>query len=101
MGNLGVKAVNDLAKEMPTEYDALQAWIRVYYRLQQLGWQNIFTAPKDGSLFEVIQLGSCGIFKCTYFGKWPDGHFMVQDAGDVWPQGPYGLMWRSIKKDRK
>ena len=87
------------AREMPTGRDALLVMFEAWQRLQELGWGNGIYCPKDGSLFEVCKLGSTGIFKCSYSGEWPDGHAMVQDGGDIYPQHPGGLMWCKLKAE--
>lgn len=88
-------------REMPSEHAALVVMFEAWQRLRELGWRDGMCCPKDGSLFEVCGLGSTGIHKCTYSGEWPDGHAMVQDGGDIYPQNPTGLLWRPLKEKAK
>ena len=48
------------------------------------GWKEIAYAPKDGTPFEVITVGSIGIFRARWLGKDNDLLF-VEEAGDLWP----------------
>jgi hypothetical protein len=94
-------ADQERAIRMPDEQSALRAMTDGWIRLKDLGWREGCYCPKNGSLFEVCMLGSTGIFKCSYSGEWPDGHAMVQDGGDVYPQHPGGMMWRPLKEGTK
>jgi hypothetical protein len=76
------------AADMPTEQDAINLMWSAYQRLKELGWNDPIYCPKDGSLFDVIEAGSTGIFKAHYEGEWPDGSWWAQDADDVWPSRP-------------
>jgi hypothetical protein len=58
---------------MPTERDAISLMFSAWYRLQDFGWREAMYCPKDGSEFEVIEAGSTGIHKTSYFGTWPTG----------------------------
>lgn len=82
------------AAAMPDDQAALRALGDAWTRLKELGWNDARYAPKDGSRFEVCEVGSTGIFGCTYSGEWPSGYFMVEDGGDIWPTGPGGMLWR-------
>ena len=90
----------DAAKErrrsdMPDEGAALSVLCDAWTRLKELGWNPAVYAPKDGSRFQVCEVGSTGIFGCTYSGNWPDGFYMVEDGGDLWPTRSYsGMLWR-------
>ena len=84
------------AECMPTEADALRVMFTAWQRLKELGWNNAIYCPKDGSEFSAIEAGSTGIHRCTYSGKWPDGHWWVHD-GDTWPSRP--ILWRPRKPD--
>lgn len=44
--------------------------------------------PKDGSTFEIIEVGSTGIFRAHYHGEWPTGGWLAEDGGDLWPSHP-------------
>lgn len=56
---------------MPTEQDAINMMFEASQRLKELGWNNPIYCPKDGSEFDVIQIGSNGIHKAHYSGEWP------------------------------
>lgn len=56
--------------------------------LKRLGWRDAVYCPKDGSPFDAIEAGSTGIHRCHYFGEWPNGHYFVEEAGDLWPSRP-------------
>lgn len=73
---------------MPTEQDALNLMHDCYERLKELGWQDAIYCPKDGTEFDAIEAGSTGIHRCHYDGEWPTGHWLVADAGDLWPSRP-------------
>ena len=73
--------------DMPTERDAIQQLWAAQKRLKELGWQNPIYAPKDGSPLDIIELGSTGIHRGHYEGKWPDGSWWIAD-GDLWPCRP-------------
>ena len=80
------EATKNRATAMPDEQSAIKAMFEAHERLRELGWRDICYAPKDGTPFKVIENGSTGIFDCSYFGRWPDGHFMVYCSGDIYPQ---------------
>ena len=75
------------AADMPTEQDAINQLWDAQERLKQLGWKDPVYAPKDGSALDVIELGSTGIHRAYYEGKWPTGGWWLHD-GDVWPCRP-------------
>lgn len=89
----------DRASRLPDERAAIDAIFDAYQRLKELGWSDSVYCPKDGSLFDTISMGSTGIHACTYRGEWPDGYFMVQDGGDIYPTGLTGAptMFRARK----
>lgn len=76
------------AEQMPTEYDCMRVMLEAYSRLKELGWNDTVYCPKDGTVFDAIEVGSTGIHKCHYEGKWPDGSWWTHDAGDLWPSRP-------------
>ena len=75
-------------EQMPDEQSAIQAIWDAYQRLQELGWRPAIYCPKDGSLFDAIEVGSTGIHKCSYQGEWPEGSFWIHSHGDMWPSRP-------------
>lgn len=82
------------AAAMPTDQDALATLFTAYQRLRELGWRDAIYCPKDGSWFEVIEVGSTGIHRCRYEGTWPTGRWWVADGGDLWPS--YPCLWRPL-----
>lgn len=91
--------VADRAARMPDDKAAILALNDAYQRLYELGWREPRYCPKDGTRFKVIELGSTGIFDCTYHGKWPDGHYMVMDDHDVYPTSTGVAMFRLYPED--
>lgn len=88
------RATAKRAADMPDERAALNVLCDAWTRLRELGWSPACYAPKDGSRFQVCEVGSTGIFGCTYSGEWPTGYFMVEDGGDIWPTNDGGMLWR-------
>lgn len=80
---------------IPDEATALRVMMDAFTRLRDMGWREAIYCPKDGSVFEVIEVGSTGIFKCHYEGEWPKGSWWIHDCGDLWPSRP--TLWRPIK----
>ena len=76
------------AADMPTEQDAINAIGQAYQRLKELGWNDAIYCPKDGSSFDVFEVGSTGIHSAHYEGKWPTGTWWIAEAGDLWPSRP-------------
>lgn len=67
--------------DMPDEKAAIATMFQAWYRLKELDWREAMYCPKDGSSFHVIESGSTGIFPCHYQGKWPDGHWWIEEDG--------------------
>lgn len=84
------------ALDMPTTEHALVVLFEAYSRLQELGWQDPTYCPKDGTLFDTLNLGSTGIATCHYQGAWPNGRYWTHEANDLWPGKP--LMFREKKE---
>lgn len=78
----------DRIARMPDEKSALQTLHDAYTRLKDMGWRDAIYCPKDGSTFEIIEVGSTGIFRAHYHGEWPTGGWLAEDAGDLWPSHP-------------
>jgi len=89
------KAKADRVEAMPTEQDALNALQKAYQRLRDLGWRDAIYCPKDRKIFDAIEAGSTGIFKCHYEGEWPKGSWWIHDANDLWPSRP--ILFRELK----
>lgn len=91
---------SDLTVAMPTERDALEAIHCAIVRLRDLGWNDAIYCPKDGTPFETCQAGSTGVHRCTYGGgDWPNGFYMVEDGGDIYPMKTGVLLWRPVKSE--
>jgi hypothetical protein len=86
-------------ERMPDEKSAIDALFEAWLRLKELGWREPQYCPKDGSRFKVIELGSTGIFNCSYSGEWPNGHFMVEDEHDIYPTSTGVAMYRLYPED--
>ncbi|HEY7767373.1 MAG TPA: hypothetical protein VIB55_04285 [Longimicrobium sp.] len=69
---------------IPDEPAAIKALFQAYLRLQELGWRDARYAPRDGSTFDVIEVGSTGIHQCT---RDRQGRFWIYD-GETWPARP-------------
>lgn len=78
----------EISARLPDEAACLRAMSEAFHRLRDFGWQSAMFCPKDGSSFDAIEAGSSGIHRCHYSGEWPDGHWYVEDAGDLWPSSP-------------
>ena len=75
-------------RDMPTEQDAINAMFSAWLRLKELGWRDACYCPKDGSVFQVIEAGSTGIFDCHYEGEWPKGRWWIHADNDLCPSRP-------------
>lgn len=82
------RAKEKRACDMPDEKSAIEAFNQAFTRLKELGWSDAQYCPKDGSEFNVIEVGSTGIHRCHYSGEWPKGYWMVHAGGDLWPSRP-------------
>lgn len=74
--------------DMPDEKAALRVMHDAFIRLKELGWREAVYCPKDGSIFDVIEAGSTGIFRGFYHGEWPAGHWIVSDGEDSYASRP-------------
>ncbi|MHA0335813.1 hypothetical protein [Sphingomonas aquatilis] len=86
------------AADMPTEQDAIRALWSAYQRLKELDWNDAMYCPKDGSIFDAIEVGSTGIHSCHYEGQWPNGHWWISEAGDLWPSRP--ILYRRTEAEK-
>lgn len=82
-----------------TERESILLLFDAYRSLRALGWQDAIYCPKDGTVFEVIEVGSIGIHDCHYEGKWPDGTWWVHNNNDLYPSRP--SLFRLKKKEKK
>ena len=83
--------------DMPDEQSAIRQLNDAQKRLKELGWGDPIYCPKDGSEFDVIELGSTGIHKAHYSGEWPTGSWWIAEAGDLWPSRP--AMYRKTEAE--
>lgn len=88
-------------ERMPDDKAAISALFDAWQRLKELGWNDPSYCPKDGTRFKVIELGSTGIFDCSYSGEWPKGHYMVEDEHDVYPTSTGVAMYRLYPEDEE
>lgn len=82
---------------MPDEESAIRMMFDAAQRLKEFGWRDAVYCPKNGTLFNVLEINSTGIHKATYEGEWPKGGFWVHDRGDMFPSRP--ALYRDIKSD--
>ena len=95
------EALNDARQRsvslMPDQESALRVLYMAWERLKDFGWNDPIYCPKDGTIFEVIELGSTGVFTGRYVGAWPDGHWEMMDDRDVYPTARQPAMFRLRK----
>lgn len=75
-------------RDMPDEQSAIRQLWDAQYRLKDFGWKDPVYAPKDGSLLDILELGSTGIHRGYYEGEWPKGYWWLLDDGDMSPTRP-------------
>lgn len=83
---------------MPDERSAIRMMMDAHIRLTDMGWKDAIYCPKDGTVFEVIEPGSTGIFKCQYEGEWPKGSWWILEDGDMSPSRP--VLFRPLSATR-
>lgn len=79
---------------MPDEQAARQMFFDAWLRLKDFGWREAMYCPKDGRMFEVIEAGSTGVFRCEYNGEWPKGSYWIHADCDLHPSHP--TMYRDL-----
>lgn len=84
--------------DMPTEQDAIRVMFSACQRLKELDWNEAIYCPKDGSTFDAIEAGSTGIHACHYDGEWPNGHWWIAEAGDLYPARP--ILYRRTEAEK-
>lgn len=85
-------------EQMPDEESAIRALFDAWLRLKDFRWNDPSYCPKDGSSFNVIELGSTGIHTAHYSGEWPNGSWWLTDAFDVYPTRP--AMFKLFPEDQ-
>lgn len=78
-----------------TDENAIRLLRYAYNKLVKLGFDDICFAPKDGSIFEAIELYHFDIRRCKYIGDEGQGRYWMSDNDNVWPAHP--ILWRPIK----
>jgi hypothetical protein len=76
------------AEQMPDDKAAIHALFDAWLRLKELGWNDAQYCPKDGSLFDAIEVGSTGVHRCRYEGQWPSGGWWIVGDDDLYPSRP-------------
>lgn len=95
------KAGRERAERMPDEKAAISALWDAHQRLKELGWREPMYCPKDGSRFNVIELGSTGIFEGAYRGTWPDGSWDMWDEHDMYCSSIAPAMFKLFPEDEE
>lgn len=73
----------ELRLKLPEQEDCIKAVAEAHKRLEDLGWQNPFNAPQDGTPFQAYVSGYvevCGYV--TYEGTFPHGKFIHHADGE-------------------
>lgn len=60
--------------------------------IDEHGWKEIMYAPKDGTVFEVVSVGSTGIHEARYLGE--DLFILDPDIPDLWPANGTAILFR-------
>lgn len=81
------------------EQDLLNKLFTAYIGLKSLGWNDAMYCPKDGTIVELIEVGSTGIHRGYYKGEWPKGGWWVITGNDIYPS--YPILFRLIKEENK
>ena len=88
------------AADMPDEQSAINAMHDAWLRLKELGWREGMYAPRDGTTFKVIEIGSTGIFDCDCHGEWPDCTWTAYDEHDAYPSSQAPAMFKLMPDDQ-
>lgn len=88
------------ATDVPDEKSAINAMFDAWLRLKELGWREGMYAPKDGSTFKIVELGSTGIFDCYSHGDWPYCMWFTSDEHDIYPSSQAPAMFRLLPEDQ-
>lgn len=80
--NTIMKAKQARIDAMPTEADALRQFFEAVKRLEDLGWRNPMYLCDAGEC-DMIELGSTGVHRGAYSGKWPHGNWWYRDEMDT------------------
>jgi hypothetical protein len=87
-------------ERMPDEQSAINALFDAWVRLKDFGWREPSYCPKDGRPFNVIELGSTGIFEGAYRGEWPNGSWDMWDDRDMYCSSIAPAMFKLFPKDQ-
>ncbi len=85
---------------MPDEKAAINALFDAWVRLKDFGWKEPAYCPKDGRHFNIIELGSTGIFEGAYRGEWPNGSWDSWDEHDSYCSSIAPAMFKLFPKDQ-
>jgi hypothetical protein len=88
------------AADMPDEQSAIRAMFSAWQRLKELGWREGKYAPRDGTMFKTIELGSMGIFDCDCHGEWPNCTWTTYDSHDAYPSSKPPAMFKLLSEDQ-
>lgn len=90
----------DRAARMPDEKSAISTLFDAWQRLKEFGWNDPSYCPKDGTRFNIIQLGSTGIFEGAYRGAWPNGSWDSWDERDSYCSSIAPAMFKLFPEDQ-
>ncbi|MDE2470298.1 MAG: hypothetical protein KGL35_16515, partial [Bradyrhizobium sp.] len=79
---------------------ALRAMQDGWIRLKELGWRDGVYCPRDGTHFQVIELGSTGIFDGDCHGEWPRCTWTTYDEHDVYPSSQAPSLFKLYPEDQ-
>jgi hypothetical protein len=94
------RSKEDRAARMPDEQAAIRALWDAHQRLKELGWKEPMYCPKDGTHFNIIELGSTGIFEGSYRGEWPNGSWDSWDEHDAYCSSIAPAMFKLFPEDQ-
>lgn len=72
------------------QQDLIGVMFLAFDALRRQGWREAHGAPK-GQVLELIEPGSTGIHRGT---RDEEGHFWIEDAGDIYPSRP--ILYRPL-----
>lgn len=88
------------ATDMPDDKSAIRALWSAQQRLKELGWREGCYSPRDGTHFQVTEIGSTGIFDCDCHGIWPNCTWTTYDEHDAFPSSKPPLLFRLYPADQ-
>lgn len=94
------RAEQDCAERIPDEPAAIRAMFDGWQRLKELGWRDGKYAPRDGSRFRTIEVGSTGIFDGDCTGEWPHCTWTTYDEHDAYPSSQAPALFKLSAEDQ-